>query len=71
MEELRVNLNNIDTKVTASICDISQKIADETAEIIAGMGEGDLEKLYKYLMGCLEEEVAFGVEGYRTWKSNK
>ena len=35
MEEHRVNLNNIDTKVTASICDISQKIADETAEIIA------------------------------------
>ena len=33
-----------------------------TAEVIAGMGEADLEKLYRYLVGCLEEEANLTAE---------
>merc|ERR1712217_563822 len=33
-----------------------------TAEIIAGMSESDLEKLYKYLLGCLEDEAHLTAE---------
>ena len=33
-----------------------------TAEVIAGMSEEDLEKLYKYLLGCLEDEAHLTAE---------
>ena len=33
-----------------------------TPEVVAAMSEADLEKLYKYLMGCLEEEAHLTAE---------
>ena len=38
-----------------------------TAEIIAGMDESSLEKLYKYLLGCLEDEANLTAEKKPSW----